>query len=87
VQKNPKGFNCETCSHKHCDSDNPAPFFKWVVPNVIESKTCLLPMITPLTHQILRYREHYKKGFLPWGGGMLNQPNKFLKALEVLGHE
>jgi len=86
VQRNPKKFTCKGCAHKHCDSNNPASFKMWKVEGVIESNVCLLPMISSFSHQILTFKKHYQNGFLPWVGGMINQPNKFLQALETIGY-
>lgn len=51
---------------------------------MIESRTCLLPMITTATHQALRLFRHYKNGVLPHGGGLLDQPNHYIEAMQVL---
>lgn len=44
-------------------------------------------MISPLSHSLLRYHKHYLAGHLPWSGGMMHQPNKFLQALDHLGDQ
>jgi hypothetical protein len=33
---------------------------------------------------MLRLYQHYKLGYLPFSGGVLQQPNKFLEAMEVI---
>lgn len=55
-----------------------------MIPGVISSRTCLLPMITPESYAWLRLHTHYKEGYLPRAGGILDQPNKFMEAMEVL---
>lgn len=55
-----------------------------MIKGVIESRTCLLPMITPRTRFLLRMYAHYKNGLLPMGGGVLEQPNYFAEAMEIL---
>lgn len=62
----------------------PAPIVKWVIKGVIESRTCLLPMITPESRHLLRLHKHYRYGLLPLGGGLLEQPNLYLEAMEIL---
>lgn len=96
MSRNPKGFDCSTCWHKNCDSDKsiegsngPAPIARWKVqhPSIetFESKTCLLPMISPLSAEFLRLNIPYKNGHLPFAGGMLNQPNIFIDAMNLIG--
>lgn len=78
-------FNCERCPWgRHCDETRPAPFKQWSIKNVIESDVCLLPMITQESRFLLRMHEHYKKGKLARTGGVLDQPNFYLEAMEVM---
>lgn len=77
--------------HKHCDEDGglensrgPAPFAKWAINGVGEFRTCLLPMITRETEYLLRLHQHYRAGHLPLSGGVLDQPNAYLQAMELL---
>jgi hypothetical protein len=51
---------------------------------VIESRTCLLPMITPGTRMMLQLYGHYKSKLLPHAGGLLDQPNYYVEAMEIL---
>lgn len=51
---------------------------------MIESATCLLPMITPQSRFLLRLFDHYKSGVLARAGGALEQPNYYLEAMEIL---
>lgn len=77
-------YNCKTCTTRFCDAGRPAPFDKWVLPDGTPSRTCLLPMVTRHTRELLRYYDFYRAGHLPREGGMLNQPNKFIQAIEVI---
>ncbi len=80
-----EAFRCKTCVWgRHCDESNPAPFAKWVIRGVIESRTCLLPMITEQTRFLLRQYAHYKSRVLPYAGGMLEQPNYYAEAMEII---
>jgi len=51
---------------------------------VIESRTCLLPMITPQSRFLVRMYRHYKERILPFGGGLLDQPHLYAEAMEIL---
>ena len=85
-----KKFQCQTCPWgknergRHCDATNPAPFKQWAIPGVIESDTCLLPMITRNSHSYLRLHRHYDNRILPQAGGLCDQPHLYIQAMEVL---
>lgn len=51
---------------------------------MVESNTCLLPMITDRSHTYIRLYRHYKNGLLPLAGGVLEQPNTYLQAMEII---
>lgn len=85
VLQNRKDFDCSTCKWgRHCDSSNPAPFNKWVIPDVIESDICLLPMITERSLFLIRLHKHYRNRLLFDGQGLMRQPNAYLQAMEIL---
>lgn len=46
--------------------------------------TCLLPMVTDETHMYFRLHTHYLRGVLLKGGGLEDQSNKYLEAMELL---
>lgn len=78
-------FNCQACRwQRHCDDTNPAPIAMWIIPGVIESRTCLLPMVTEREIEMLRFYQHYKQNRLPLAGGLLDQPNNYLEAMETI---
>jgi hypothetical protein len=56
----------------------------WEIDHVITSRTCLLPMINPESRQLLRLYDHYKNNLLPFAGGILDQPQKFLTAMRTI---
>lgn len=56
-----------------------------MVRGIIESKTCLLPMVTDESRFMLRMYGHYTRNILPYEGGLLAQPNYFAEAMEILG--
>jgi len=55
-----------------------------MIRGVIESRTCLLPMITPASRLLLRLYGHYKSRILPHAGGLLDQPHHYIEAMEIL---
>lgn len=52
---------------------------------MIESEVCLLPMVTETSRTLLELYAHYKAGFLPFAGGLLDQPAAFSDAMTVIG--
>jgi len=91
VARNRENFDCNTCKRKHCDetggtpgSIGPAGFPLYSIHNVIESRVCLLPMITPWSRQMLQLYEHYKAGHLVVSGGVLEQPAVYLAAMRTI---
>lgn len=54
------------------------------VKGVIKSKTCLLPMVTDLSRDLLVLGRHYHSGKLAFSGGLLEQPNLYLEAMELI---
>lgn len=57
----------------------------FAVPEIgLESRTCLLPMITPLSHQLMRLYRHYKNHMLPFAGGLYDQPALYTEAMEII---
>ena len=78
-------FDCQHCIWgRHCDASNPAAFDKWAIPGVIESRTCLLPMITPFSWFMIELYGHYQNRLLPFSGGVLEQPAIYVEAMRTL---
>lgn len=83
---------CKSCGWgRHCDNDRrwsdsrgPASFPRWIIPGVIESRVCLLPMVTEFASNVISMYGHYKAGYLLTAGGMLDQPNPYIEAMEIL---
>lgn len=57
---------------------------QWEIPGVLESNTCLLPMITEKTYTLIRLHKHYKNQILFEDGGLMRQPNVYLDAIETI---
>jgi len=79
-------FDCRNCRfHRHCDESNPAPFPMFAIAEIgLESRTCLLPMITAASHEFMRLYGHYKNRLLPFAGGLYDQPALYREAMEVI---
>jgi len=50
----------------------------------IFSNTCFLPMITAESHYYIKFHKHYKNGILVMPGSLLEQPNAYLEAMELI---
>ncbi|WP_144395668.1 hypothetical protein [Pleionea sediminis] len=89
MNRNKESFNCETCQWgRHCDDRNPAPIEQWIVKRagkiVVESTTCLLPMVSNRSVQFLNLFNHYKHHHLLISGGIAEQPNVYLTAMQII---
>lgn len=91
VSKHADSYDCDKCYHRYCDeagdlpdSNGPAPNDRWEIPGVIKSRTCLLPMITDESRYYLNLHVHYRNNILPFSGGILEQPNIYMKAMEII---
>lgn len=88
-------FDCARCRNSHhCDDDyrwpgsrGPAGFPVFAIPGVIESHTCLLPLVEAQSWAWIRMYKHYKAGYLVAGGGLLDQSAAYLEAMEVIASE
>lgn len=86
-------FNCRKCRlGHHCDTDfrwpgsrGPASYPLHQIKDVIESRACLLPMVTPQSRVLLRLYGHLKNHLLPFPGAVMDQPAVVMEALEVIG--
>lgn len=83
---NREKFDCQACRwQRHCDERNPAPFPMFHIAEIgLESRTCLLPMINDFSRLMMRLYGHYKAHLLPTSGGLLEQPNLYLEAMEMI---
>lgn len=82
-------FDCANCSQKNdrghfCDDSNPAPFATWIIPGLIESKICLLPMVTAFSWEMLRLYPFWDKGVMPFPGSFYQQPQIIVEAMRVI---
>lgn len=92
VYKNNKRFDCGKCQEKHCDetkeidgSIGPSPIHnKYEIIDVYVSNVCPKPTITPLSNQFIRLFLHYKNNILPFVGGIYDQSNAYIEAMEII---
>jgi len=42
-------------------------------------------MVTDIDKYMLKLHKHYSKGVLLQSGGLLDQPNYYLEAMEIIG--
>jgi len=91
VAKAASEYNCKTCKTRHCDDSNPSHQLyeishkKYGV--IIRTNTCLLPKITPQSHEFMHLYNHYKNGMLPFQGGLLDQPAAYVDAMDLIDSE
>lgn len=98
IARQPAEFNCKTCRHRHCDTDRamprskgPAPFMMWVIADpdggtvpIFESATCPLPEIPARIWDMFTLYRHYKNGILFASGGIIDQPARYLQAMDEI---
>lgn len=82
------GNTCNPCLENRCNSCNketgeinPAVRFEL---DGKELKLCPLKSLTPRVRRMLDVYAHYKNGFLPCGGGVLQQPHKYMQGIRIL---
>lgn len=68
-------------------SKGPAPFAVWIIPGVLESRTCPLPMVTQAERTWLQLYDAYKAGFLALAGAALDQPAAYQEAMTLIDRE
>ena len=75
------GVNCHDCTHRDCDGSKGA---SWFVLDGEEIKYCPLLRSTAETNLYIKYYAHYKNGWLPADGGLLDQTARFLSAMAII---
>jgi hypothetical protein len=56
-----------------------------VIPGVIESDVCFLPMVTPETVLFFKIVKLMLQGIMPFPGGYMQQPNIIISVFDILG--
>lgn len=96
--RTPDEYNCKTCIDRYCDTDRkmpgslgPASFPMFVVDDpaggvapLVESRTCLLPMIDARIWFLFRLYKHYENGVLYQAGGLMEQPSQYIELMEII---
>jgi hypothetical protein len=50
----------------------------------MDLKTCPLPLVSDMSRTILSLHKHYQNGCFPYSGGLFDQPNLYIQAMELL---
>ena len=60
----------------------------WIIRDLdIETTHCPAQMVTGDAWELLNLYQHYTAGFLPFAGGIMNQPSVFADAMRVIAAE
>ena len=70
-----------TCRHKDCDGSKGASWFEF---EGEEIRMCPITITSQNSWAVLRMYSHYKNGFLPVSGGILDQTNHFNRSMEII---
>lgn len=73
-------FNCDTC---RCDKNFQSSNL-WEIPGVIKTQKCLRKMITQESADFYSLYKHYQNGVMPYSGGLFEQPNAYLEAMDLI---
>lgn len=80
-----KGLSCRECKSKAgCESDSPVPLYTIDGEDIFR---CPLKLITSESYIYMQFYHHYKNGYLPVQGGILDQSSKFLEAMDIIENE
>ena len=96
ITANPHDYDCARCAAKHCDTDRrlpesigPAAFDEFVIyssvqgePPIYEANTCPLPTVGAGIWSLFRLYRLFEKGVLFTAGGVSDQPNVYLDAMD-----
>jgi hypothetical protein len=81
VALSPRAFNCDKC---RCDANHDAGYPKWKIPGVLETSVCPRYVVTARSNAWVSLYGHYKNGHLLVKGGLCDQPNVYLEAMQVI---
>ncbi len=79
-------LDCQKCTEQRkisrgCKEEAPAPVFEM---DGEKYYRCPLKLIRKETLEYVRFHRFFQMGYLPNAGGLLEQPAKFLNAIEVI---
>jgi hypothetical protein len=81
VQGSLSGLSCKTCVHKDCDGRQGISRFSMDGEDI---DYCPLSVATPEISRYFSFYTHYKNGYLPASGGVLDQTARFLRMMEII---
>lgn len=55
--------------------------------NGIKYDSCPRYLITGYSSYLLQLFAHYRRGILPFGGGLFDQPNRYVEAMYLIENE
>lgn len=77
MAKSKKDFNCSNCKCK--------PNQTYEIPGLLPlTLICPGKLVVPQAVEWLRLYDHYENGVLPFSGGLLEQPNNYLEAMDII---
>ena len=94
VAKDGSSFDCKNCKlGRHCDEDKiiegskgPANYERYLFKEIgFSSRVCPLPLVTAKSTQFIRLYKSFDKGVLVKSGGLIEQPNQYIEAMEIIG--
>lgn len=71
------------CGQCDCDERHQVPYAKWRIGDET-FRTCPAYLVTERSAAMLRLYSHYTEGHLPMPGSLLEQPNGFVEAVEII---
>lgn len=86
VATDSKTYPCGKCS---CDAEgrHPDPTYRWSIPGILDqSPICPSKLAKPASWFWIDLYRHYKNGILPLAGGLLDQPNSFIRAMSTIDY-
>lgn len=67
--------------------DGPPPYEIEVLGQTVGTHTCPRKLVTPTSWEWIRLHNFYRRGHLPFSGGLYEQPARFVDAMSLLDAE
>jgi len=85
VELSARGLSCHDCTKelKVFRGCNSKPKQDFLIDGKVAER-CPAKMIIPEMKDYIRYYSYFKKGFLPFRGGVSEQPTKLLQIFDIL---
>lgn len=83
-------LDCRKCTQpqideRGCEQDSPIPGY-WNFGD-FETSRCPVQLITAASLEYIRAYSLFLKGYMPNAGGWIDQPKKFIGAMEIIENE